>query len=210
MSELFENLPEEKKKKIIDVCIEEFANNGYEKASTNSIVKKADISKGLLFHYFGSKKKVFLYTLDYTINYILKKYYARTDVKPCDLFDRMMWISILKMKMFHEEPVIFKFIFNAFVNIPNELKEDIKDRETKLKSEHMPNFFEGIDTSKIREGVDKIKAIEIITLFLEGLSNKYLNIFKGQSADEMFENMEKLIVEFNEYFDILKGGIYEE
>jgi len=114
VSELFENLPEEKKKKIIDACIEEFANNGYEKASTNLIVKSAGISKGLLFHYFGSKKKVFLYILDYTINYILKKYYSIEEEKPSELFERMLWVSILKMKMFQEEPIMFKLIFNAF------------------------------------------------------------------------------------------------
>lgn len=210
MSELFENLPEEKKKKIIDACIEEFANNGYEKASTNLIVKSAGISKGLLFHYFGSKKKVFLYILDYTINYILKKYYSIEEEKPSELFERMLWVSILKMKMFQEEPIMFKLIFNAFVNFPDELEEDIQDRNTKLKNDHLPNFFEGIDTSKVREGVDINKAIEIITLFLEGLSNKYLNIFKGQSADEMLGSMDKLIVKCNEYFDILKGGIYED
>ena len=50
MYESFENLPEDKKKRIIEASIEEFAKKGYEKASTNNIVKTAGISKGILFH----------------------------------------------------------------------------------------------------------------------------------------------------------------
>ena len=34
----------------------EFAQSGFEKASTNEIVKRSNISKGSLFNYFNSKK----------------------------------------------------------------------------------------------------------------------------------------------------------
>jgi len=210
MNELFDNLAEEKKKRIIDACIEEFASNGYEKASTNSIIKNAGISKGALFHYFESKKKVFLYTLDYTIDYILNKYYLMLEDKPSDLFERMMWVSLLKMKMWHDEPLMFNLVFNAFVNLPDELKEELGDRYAQLNNEHIPRFFEGIDTSKIRKGVDINKAIEVIMLFLDGLSNKYLRIYKNRSADEILNNMDNLIDEIKEYFEVLKDGIYEE
>ena len=42
----FENLAEEKKEKIIEAAIEEFIERGYERASINSIIKMADISRG--------------------------------------------------------------------------------------------------------------------------------------------------------------------
>ena len=45
-------MDEEKKQKIINASIEEFSK-GYSLASTNEIVRKAGVSKGLLFHYFG-------------------------------------------------------------------------------------------------------------------------------------------------------------
>ena len=208
MSELFESLPEEKKKRIIDACIEEFADKGYEKASTNAIVKRAGVSKGILFHYFGSKKNVFLYVVDYTMDYSLKKYYALSAERPSDIFERMVWASLFKIKMLHEDPLIFKLFFNAFINIPDELKKELGDRHAKLNKEHMPSFFEGIDTSKFRSDIDPNKAIEIVMLFLDGLSQKYINKFKGHTADEILGSMSELMDEFNEYFNILRGGIY--
>ncbi len=43
----------------------EFAVKGYDLASTNEMVKAAGISKGALFHYFASKKDLFLFLCDY-------------------------------------------------------------------------------------------------------------------------------------------------
>ena len=52
MHRLFEGLSEEKQARIINGALEEFTKNGFEKASTNVIVKNAGISKGALFKYF--------------------------------------------------------------------------------------------------------------------------------------------------------------
>ena len=61
----FLNLKPEKQERILEAAIKEFADKGFEKASTNEIVKEAGISKGILFHYFQNKKKLFLFVFDY-------------------------------------------------------------------------------------------------------------------------------------------------
>ncbi|MRR31852.1 TetR/AcrR family transcriptional regulator [bacterium] len=45
----FFNLPPEKREKIIDAAVEEFAQNGLENASTNRIVENSGISKGSFY-----------------------------------------------------------------------------------------------------------------------------------------------------------------
>jgi AcrR family transcriptional regulator len=65
--ENFERIPKAEQESILAACIEEFARQGYSKASTNAIVKRAGIPKGTLFYYFGSKKDLFLYVFDYAI-----------------------------------------------------------------------------------------------------------------------------------------------
>ena len=54
----FENLAEEKKEKIIEAAIEEFIEKGYERASINSIIKMADISRGSFYTYFEDKDRM--------------------------------------------------------------------------------------------------------------------------------------------------------
>ncbi|MBC7338085.1 MAG: helix-turn-helix transcriptional regulator, partial [Clostridia bacterium] len=58
------DLPPDRREKLLEAAIREFAEKGYGGASTNAIVREAGISKGLLFHYFGSKKDLFLAALD--------------------------------------------------------------------------------------------------------------------------------------------------
>ena len=39
--------------------LEEFSEKGFDRASTNSIAERAGVSKGLVFHYFGSKQRLY-------------------------------------------------------------------------------------------------------------------------------------------------------
>ena len=47
-----------KKKVILDAALNLFAKKGYAASSTNHIVEKANISKGLLYNYFESKEEI--------------------------------------------------------------------------------------------------------------------------------------------------------
>ena len=208
MIDRFEILPEEKKKRILDAAIEEFAINGYDKASTNSIVKKADISKGILFHYFGSKKNLFLYIFDYCMNNLIDKYYSVKEIQPKDIFERIMWNSIRKIKINQEEPLMNRLVFSAISNMPESLKQELTERYNTYYAKEMPRFFEDIDTSKFRKDIDKQKAIELIMMCMDGISNKYLQKYKKVSVDEVFNDVEKIMDECNEYMEVLKFGIY--
>lgn len=65
MTELFERISEEKRNRILQASINEFSNCGYEKANTNIIAKKAEISVGSLFQYFENKEDLFLTTIKF-------------------------------------------------------------------------------------------------------------------------------------------------
>lgn len=58
--EAFERASEERKEKVLEVGIEEFASNGYENANINVIAKKAGISIGLMYKYFNTKEDLFI------------------------------------------------------------------------------------------------------------------------------------------------------
>ncbi|QVK17921.1 TetR/AcrR family transcriptional regulator [Mycoplasmatota bacterium] len=55
----------EKKQELIDAAIEEFGNNGYEKASLNNILKAAGISKGTFYYHFKNKEDLYFYLLTF-------------------------------------------------------------------------------------------------------------------------------------------------
>ncbi|MBQ7202662.1 MAG: TetR/AcrR family transcriptional regulator [Eubacterium sp.] len=56
----FERASDERKERILEVGIEEFASKGYENANINVIAKNAEISIGLMYKYFATKEDLFV------------------------------------------------------------------------------------------------------------------------------------------------------
>ncbi|MCB8815532.1 TetR/AcrR family transcriptional regulator [Desulfosporosinus shakirovi] len=207
MYDNFENLNEEKKKKILDVCIHEFADKGYDKASTNSIIKEAGISKGILFHYFNNKKSLFFYMLDHCMQVMMGEFtkYPLTETK--DIFQRFSELGVIKFKIAQKYPYIVKLFMEALASPPDDIRSEIEQKYIQASKEYMPTFFEDIDYSKFRNGVVPSKAIQIIILFLGALGEKYLKDYKGKEH-EMFQDYDKIMAEYMEYMEILKYGMY--
>jgi len=59
--ETFFNLNKEKKKKIIDSSVLEFANNSFDEAKLSSIIKAAGIPRGSFYQYFEDKSDLYKY-----------------------------------------------------------------------------------------------------------------------------------------------------
>src|SRR5699024_896896 len=93
---IFHKLKSEKQQRIINAAFKEFEQNGFDKASTNEIVKDATISKGALFHYFNNKKDLYIYLIDYSIQ-IIEKLYDKIDFDETDLFKRIEKIGLKKL-----------------------------------------------------------------------------------------------------------------
>lgn len=64
----FFNLPEEKRERVIEAAIDEFAKRSYHKARITAIADKAGIAKGSFYQYFEDKKDLFKYIIELTVN----------------------------------------------------------------------------------------------------------------------------------------------
>lgn len=71
--ETFFNLQEDKRKRIIDAAVDEFAVYDFNDATVNRIVKNASIAKGSFYQYFEDKYDLFKYIID-EIAFIKMKY----------------------------------------------------------------------------------------------------------------------------------------
>ena len=60
----FFNLPEEKRRTIEQAALDEFAEYGFDNASTNRILSEGNIPKGSFYQYFEDKKDIYFHLLD--------------------------------------------------------------------------------------------------------------------------------------------------
>lgn len=174
MNIAFDNLPEDKKNKIIQSALNEFAVKGYERASTNTIVENAEISKGLLFYYFKSKKGLYIYLINYVIPIMYQKFYENADMNITDFFERLKNWQVAKLTLFEKLPLETKFLIKAFTDIPKEIKDEISLIYGKYTQNGFKMIFDNIDYSNFRKDIDRQKAINTIIWTLENYGNKYM------------------------------------
>ena len=170
----FLNIDKEKQDRIINAAIKEFAEKGYDRASTNEIVKEAGISKGLLFHYFQNKKQLFLFVFDYCYELVIDEFYKKINFQETDFFMRMRQAVMVKMEMLTTYPDIFKFIQEVFMEESAEIKVEFDKKKTELTHINIEKVYEGIDYSKFREDVDLKKILKIISWTFEKMSDEAL------------------------------------
>lgn len=205
----FDKLPKEKKDRIIEVSIKEFANKGYTNASTNSIVKNSDISKGALFNYFKTKKNLYLYIVDYMIDYYLDYMEEKMQYNNPDIFQRILDWEQLKISISTEQPVAYKFFASVFINSAEELKNEIEIRYKKLYEYGYKLAFEDVDLSKFRDDIDKQKTLEIIAILLDGILGNSITAYKSLS-DYGYESRTQAFEKIEEYITVLRKVFYKD
>lgn len=114
MNDKFFDLKKEKQDRMINAGLEVFAQNGYHHASTDEIVAKAKVSKGLLFHYFGSKAGYYSFLYDYTTRYALLELNGElTAGTGIDYFDLQNRLLKVEDDLLSQYPFLFLFLFSV-------------------------------------------------------------------------------------------------
>ncbi len=113
MNEKFFDLAREKQDRMINAAIEVFAKNGYKHASTDDMVKTVGVSKGLWFHYFGSKEGIYVFVYDYCVKYMLLELSTIVDENETNYFELMRQIAKTKVKVGRSYPYLTIFLEEA-------------------------------------------------------------------------------------------------
>ncbi|WP_143745356.1 TetR/AcrR family transcriptional regulator [Marinococcus halophilus] len=203
---MFSNLKSEKQELIVNASIKEFVNSGFEKASTNQMVKDAKISKGSLFNYFNNKKDLYVYLIEYSVQ-IIENFYEQIDWNETDLFKRIENIGLQKLYIQKKFPHVFDFLSSIIQEESAEVKDIIKHKIDPIREQGIERIYKNIDYSKFREDIDIEKAIEILNWTMFGFAEKCLH--QISTFEDIDEFGEYYLKEWNRYTKILKDSFYK-
>lgn len=195
----FYNLPEEKRNRIIDAIMNEFASASTEKVSINRIIKAANISRGSFYQYFDDKVDLVEVLVKTFMNTAYDEFYTALANSQGDIFSTYIHIFelITNYTIDKKQKVVLK-----------NLLKNLKANDS-LISDYMINRFEGI--SEIFNGIDRIikdnlrfkseEEIHSLSLILTLiLKNAVFNLFVKN------EDPEKVREEFMWKIKIIKQG----
>jgi TetR/AcrR family transcriptional regulator len=208
MYEKFERIPKEQQRLILEACLEEFARNGYAQASTNAIVRDAGIPKGTLFYFFGSKKQLYFYLIDYAVSRYVDLVNVRLEGLPSDLFERLLALGRLRMQFAIQEPLLYRFFFNAFLHTPEQLSTEMAVRYAEYVTSSRRLLHDGLESSKFRADIDIDQAIDLTSLVLEGIFSRYAQKLSQGTPEQGLVLVEQLTQQVQGYFKLLISGLY--
>lgn len=195
----FENLPENKKKIIIEASIKEFKRVLLSDASINKIIKDANISRGSFYTYFKDIKDLYMYTL----KTYKKKFYdianEATHETKGDLIETTKKIYEKIIEDYKKDKSKFKHIFlnmNYDISIRNQLGYDL---ECRYKLIELTNKIDK-KSLNINTEEELFYIIDIIVgIVVHGLVEIFIN---DRDAESIKQKLDKQI-------QIIKEGIYK-
>ncbi len=201
------NMDEAKKNNIISVSINEFAKHGYVNASTNTIVKAAGISKGLLFHYFAHKQGLFSYVYNYCVDLIATELIAKIDLNQRDILVRLRDTMLVKIELSEKFPQIFDFVARVYVEEADEVKNLISQKEQAAIADSYATLITDIDYSLFKAEIDVQKAIKVIIWTLEKFGAEVLS----QTSDPNLKDLDyqAILSEANTYLKLFRECFYK-
>ena len=200
----FLKLNKDKRTRIINAAMKEF-RYGYKKASTDIIVKEAGISKGLLFHYFGTKERLYAFIVSYVLDFIKMDYFERLDKKETDILEILWQAALFKISISRKYPYLHDFLIGSYVH-----SEDVPSVEINSIFEKGYDFvYEEMiarcDGSLFRDDIDYTRAINILCLTVDGLVSDTKSEFVP--GDE--ESYTKFLEELRSYLEIFRLTFYK-
>ena len=200
MNDKFFEIKNEKQERILNAAIKVFALNGYRKASTDVIVKEANISKGLLFHYFSNKLSLYEYIIEYSVKYMNFEFMNSVSKYEKDFFELQMMMEQAKIRVMKHYPYMQQFLTSLKYETDPKAKEVIGENAFAFES-MMNVFYKQADNSKFQEYVVVSKVSEMIRWMSESFLKE--KILEGETDSEY------LAAEFAKYLKMLRAHFYK-
>ncbi len=203
MSE-FTNTDDARRSRILEASLIEFADKGYKKASTNTIVREANVSKGLLFHYFISKKELYLHLYKHARNSITTELYEKVNFADRDVLNRMKQSTLVKIESYLRHPLFVELFETASDLQDPDMIQEIIALNHKITEETYEKLFSNIDYYAFGDTLNVDRCLDVVRWTIAKISADWKNSSSNLDK-EAFDNLEMDIVH---YLDLFREAFY--
>ena len=205
--EKFEKLPADKQEMILAVGIKEFSYKGYNDVKTDTITQKCGISKGRLFHYFGSKKDFYIYCLEKAMERLTEKtQQAEAESFYEILFESMSRKIAVCMKYKDEMLMVNMASRDASAEVAREKQQVLARYKASIQAQSVETLSTAVATLEIKQGADRNKVVQGLYIYINAVINRYLREYQN-TPEKFFQNSEEIKKEIKEYMDIILYGV---
>ena len=189
--------------RILSQAIIEFSSKGYEAGSLNTISQQGNLSKGIIYHYFNSKKVLYLACIRQCFTDITDE--LRMHLSKQEKLSVEEYFSA-RSSFFLSHPEEADLFCQAVLYPPDDLISDIKkEREDfdRFNEEALRRILSG---HKIRPDLSEAEVFQVFRLFQDFLNAKYHQSPEKDSAEAMKTHEQECLTAMS----ILLYGIFRQ
>ena len=206
----FFNLNVEKQEKVMRAAISEFLKYGFEKSNIGNIAKNAGVAKGSIYQYFEDKKDLFMFSVQWSTELLMKKYgypmrFEKDDISIYEYFyeaSKETWLQL------REEREVFIFLQDIFIGKFSIMKNESMDYWMKISDEYILKFIQsGKSKGYIRKDIDD----NIICIFMTGAFMRFkehiLNRARNTGESIIDEGLETYCSAVKGIIELVENGM---
>lgn len=198
-TQTFLNLDKSKQEKIVFHAIEEFANHSFNEASTNRIIKEAEIPKGSLYQYFRDKKDLYLYLIEISTQKKLEFLQNKAQVMNFDdFFEGFNTLMLVGTQFSIAHPQLSKLIKNA--------DQSVEDESIAFMQRANQDFLRQlIEDAQEKKQLNPNIDVQTIAFILHVVSTNF-SLYLNQRYSNAFEK-EEIQEAIQEVLNVVQHGI---
>jgi len=200
----FEKTTEDRRQKVLEVAIVEFAAKGYSATSINDIARNARISIGSMYSYFASKEDLFL-TIVNNAYYVMENILNDVAVNCTDVFDCAAKMLSASRKFALEYPQLNQIYLDITTQALAQMSVRLSDKLENITPHLLSGIIrqaktDGIVSRDIDEQVAAFVIDNIFMIYQFSFSSDYykerMKIYLGEEKVNDIDQVEESILKF--------------
>lgn len=196
-------LGRERENAVLDTALDVFARDGYHRAHTEEIARKAGMSKGLLFYYLSSKERLYRRTAERLIErfekIMLDEEYWAID----DFFELMLHVARRSCNVLAHYPHFTEFSIGLYYPDRAGNHSAMLAWFAAQADEATARYFKNVRFDRFRDACGAKRAMELLAWLTDGWLRQ--RIMAGQRVD-----LAELCEEMEEWCAMLRCWLYKE
>lgn len=200
----FNKTSKDRRQKVLEVAMEEFAANGYNAASINEVARKSNISIGAMYSYFASKEDLFLSIVHHAYA-LMDSILGEVVASSKDIFDCVERMVAASRSFAQEYPLLNQIYLDITTQglspMSVRLSRELEDITPRILSAMIKKAkSEGKVDAELDEGVASFCIDNILMMYQFSFSSDYykerMKIYLGEENLNDQAKVEAQIVRF--------------
>lgn len=195
--------------RMLKAATQVFADDGYQRAKTDQIAIKAQVSKGLIFHYYGSKAGLYLAVVKAAMATITANVSQQALAVPPDLVTLVVQSTQAKAAFGQQYPNEFAVMMQAYGDakkLPGPIQNQLMTMYQQAVQGLRQQFDQVLDQMSLRPDVDR----ELVLNLVVGVYNQLFAEFQAEQSQhtgmKTMSDADWIVARARAYMEILQSG----